>query len=795
MKHSSLYYSIFRLSSGWAKLLLFSVIVFAIFIGSFSWLANASGSRSLYPNGIGGNRANIEWRTSFYGGAGFLLRRTILKVFAQAGEVILVGSSAVGVGAGDIQIHNPGQITGPVGNEVVPAVPSYSCQTQRGVVPNPALGQITSRAQELAGPDTISDIVNGTPGGVVPGGYVPCFYVAPSTGIYDVIFQGPSGNADTETAPTGQVNLAGAANFNAQQDTSIAVWDVTVRSNVTSAVDINGRLFARYLAFFTGNNNRPVNSTVFILTTDGYIYQTDLRGFDPNGFLLYANDVGFYDADGVTPLYHDAFDGVNNQLTNIQGGVTLAPPTHLVFFEIPSAETIAAIGIPSPPPNPTLNNVDFLGAIRNNDTFISAGGTFTYTSNSAGSYEVLISRDGVNFDPANPLNRVLRGKRPAGTQTITWNGLANDGTPFPVGLNYPVSITIRAGEYHFPMLDIENSTNGGPQFTLLNPPGGVCPSYYGSTPSCTTAFYDDRGYTTVSGTVGTPGVVLPGGINPPTTPNSDLLRGFDSSTNQRAFGGVGNNGFGDKKGLDLWVYFPSQPLGTFINIFGLNLVLDKGVSSGTLSPGATLTYTLSFTNTGPITATGVVITEVVPANTTFNPAASSPGWTFTGVTSGSVVTRVVGTVPGNSVANPPVTFVVTLDNPLAAGVTQIANSAVIGDDGSNGPEPTNDNIDAANTPVNNPVPPPPPSGGNGGGGGGAGADDDDDNDPLPPPPVGQSSAPSPVQPTPELPVLFLPETGFKETGFNFEAFGEMVAFIASAAIGSAAYLTRRKLRK
>jgi hypothetical protein len=37
-------------------------------------------------------------------------------------------------------------------------------------------------------------------------------------------------------------------------------------------------------------------------------------------------------------------------------------------------------------------------------------------------------------------------------------------------------------------------------------------------------------------------------------------------------------------------------------------------------------YTLSYTNTGGTTATSVVITETVPDHTTFNAAASSPGW-------------------------------------------------------------------------------------------------------------------------------------------------------------------------
>jgi hypothetical protein len=38
---------------------------------------------------------------------------------------------------------------------------------------------------------------------------------------------------------------------------------------------------------------------------------------------------------------------------------------------------------------------------------------------------------------------------------------------------------------------------------------------------------------------------------------------------------------------------------------------------------------LTYTNTGTQGATGIVLTETVPANTTFNAAASTPGWACT----------------------------------------------------------------------------------------------------------------------------------------------------------------------
>ena len=79
----------------------------------------------------------------------------------------------------------------------------------------------------------------------------------------------------------------------------------------------------------------------------------------------------------------------------------------------------------------------------------------------------------------------------------------------------------------------------------------------------------------------------------------------------------------------------------------------------------------------------MVLTETVPANTTFNAGASTPG----GPAPTATCTFAVGTVAG-AAASGTATFAVTVDSPLPAGVTTIANTATIADDGANGPDPT-----------------------------------------------------------------------------------------------------------
>lgn len=762
-------------------------------------LAGAEGSRDLYPAGSNGNRANIEWRNSFYGS--FLRRRSLFQVYAAAGEVILLGSSAVGVQQGDIRVYNPNRITGIIGDETIPDTPDFSCSEQRTNTGNAGQGQITSRDMELAGPDTIVDPATATPGNDVPNGYVPCFYTAPTSGIYYVVFFGPAGdNSDAEIAPTGEIDLSSPANFDAQQGTSVAVWDVTIRSDLTSTTDINGRLFVDYLTRFTGDWPRPADSRYFVLTDDGYIYRTDMRGVDANGFIVYANDIGFLDSDG-TPLFHDVVADPSippqeqNQLNVLLGGVTLASPSHLIFFNPPSQEAIQANNFPTEPLFPQINSVQFEGQLGDNNTFVGGGGVFPLTSNSEGIYELIISRDGVDFSPDNPLNRVLQDVHPAGASTIVWNGLDNAGDPFPVGNGYQARLINRGGEHHFPMLDVESSLEGGPTFTLLNPPGGNCPSFDGAAPNCNIAFYDDRGYTSANGTdVGVPGQVLPNGV-PPNPPNSNLLTGFNTTTDQRRFGDGTGTGFGDAKGLDLWAFYPSEPKLVTIDILALNVAIGKSDHGISTFPGGVIPYALTYTNTEQIDATGTVITETVPMYTMFNAAASvSTQWSCAdGSPAGAICITNIGLLPAG--ASGSVNFAVTVLDNVPANITQIDNLVVIGEDGTHGPEPKIDNQATENTPLQPFTPTPTPTATSTNTATPTSTptptvtltpekiptkpsrnDDDDDNHsstetntPSSATPTVQASA------TPPLPVLLLPETGdFTMSWHSFVSTGQAI---------------------
>ena len=128
-----------------------------------------------------------------------------------------------------------------------------------------------------------------------------------------------------------------------------------------------------------------------------------------------------------------------------------------------------------------------------------------------------------------------------------------------------------------------------------------------------------------------------------------------------------------------------------------DLTLAKSDGDASVAPGGTVAYTLTYSNTSATGATGVVITDTVPANTVFNAGASTAGWSCTpDNNAGSTCTLAIGAVAGMS-GDLTATFAVTVVNPLAAGVTQISNTASIADDGNNGTDPTPGNNSASDT--------------------------------------------------------------------------------------------------
>ncbi len=592
---------------------------------------HAEGSRTLYPASYTAARASMDL-TSNSQYVGQVSRRQFLYVYARAGELILLGSRnrPAGAAGGDIRVWSSATGNfGTKGNETLTGPPTsgtqvFSCDLTGVAQPansfaGTSRGAIASRAQELAGPNSADGSAT------VTDGFTPCAYAVPTTGVYGVTFSAFGGSNTNRNIidPPAVLNDA------------VSAWDVTVRASASSIADINGRVFTYAWAGFSGGNGNAfrLNHTLYYVTTDGYRYEQIQHGIDPNGYAMYANRSGFL--DGGAPLYKDVRAGggspqLVNPILGAGAGISAEAPQYPVFFSSVAtsaphaAETnrvLARLGIPAVPPVPQLSNPQFEGNVSGSTSTVGAGGMFRFQTVNTLSFEIVISRDGVDYDPANPLNRVITGVAETGAHAVYWNGRDNAGANFPAGALYNYRIAGRNGEVHFPLVDAEQNLSGGPTVTKLNGTGG------------SRVYYDDRGYVSRNGfAVGTLNGRICGGTpgQPEPVLNHSLV-GVDSSV---ATGGVyyrtwsGGNpnsdcsatgGFGDAKGMDTWAFEETAAIVRQLDVIGGPAGVDVGTSASAAAsvfPGQTVNGSFVFRNDGDTAATGVTYTVVLgdPAN-------------------------------------------------------------------------------------------------------------------------------------------------------------------------------------
>jgi fimbrial isopeptide formation D2 family protein/uncharacterized repeat protein (TIGR01451 family) len=616
--------------------------------------ASAEGSRELVQNG--GDRPFTEWKTTSTGG---LLRRTLLNVYAEAGETIHLGSSGMGVGNGNILLFNS------TANVDVPSTALLDCLDKQ-----PTKGKLTTRVQELAGPLAVA-----------AGGYDSCTYTPTVSGIYQVVFYGPSGvTTSGGTGNSGDPGTVNGTNYvdppliTSAQNASVAMWDITVTNGGTEK---KGRVFTDYIAMIMGQNGRSLNSQVYILTKDGYEYQTRLRGLDPNGFIFFANDQGLlYNSQ---PLYHSDTAGSDNTIApaSLTPGVTIDAPVHKTFFNPPDPTAKLGLSIPTTATAPApATNFLFQGGLGGTgiQTPQGVGGTFKFDAPQTGSYQIIIdtNNDGV-YDPTAG-DRILEGTNTLGTNSITWdgkNGASVIVPPLPGNATYRARIILKGGEYHFPLLDAETNANGF-TITMLNPPGGVSAFANGSKP--TTIYFDENNYT-----VGSTSVML--GCNSPQV--CDGRKGIDSAVGAHNF----PSNYGDKKAIDTWIYFPSDAVTTPLVITVTDVKGTKSVkfladndSNGKVTVGDRVQYTITYTNLAPYAngnALNFVIKDTLPSQLTFVSAA------ITAQTAGNTIILNPSYVGAGNLTNSStlrlgdtitITITATINNTAASG-TPISNQA------------------------------------------------------------------------------------------------------------------------
>ena len=458
-----------------------------------------------------------------------------LKVYANAGEFINVGSSHVGVQGGFIVVIDPF-------GDTIQIFDNTGNNTNKAIIHN--------NIQEMNGP--IGTANSGYNPGVVP---VP----ANKAGIWTIIFDYPS------YENVSFLNILNNAPWtSANQPTSrrvVLAWDVTISSGAPGNMGgtlHEGRLYSNeHISLINGNgfNTSPV---FYVLTPDGYLYQVNFMDADPFRFPISSNSRGLVNGNRQ-PVYkskqENAFTRSNDPTSWDSNSLYLYEPqaedylgliNNKVFFNLPDTsmpESALVTDIFRQNTHETwlfnelkilfLLDFYFVGIDPNSvgcGPWVmqeGEGGWFVVNTTLPGEFtlELDLNNNGIFGEP---IDVVLTGTIEPDTSAIIvdsifWDGKNGIGQPLTLDPSFELQYkgNIRFGELHIAMTDVENNP-GGVTFKWLNAP----PTYADS------LFYYD--HSDIGGIVsggGTPGNALPTSIP------------FDYSNN-----------FGNDKYIDQWFF-------------------------------------------------------------------------------------------------------------------------------------------------------------------------------------------------------------------------------------------------
>lgn len=414
-----------------------------------------------------------------------------LKVYANAGETINVGSSHVGIQGGFIKVYDP---TGAL-------VATFD---NTGTTQGKAI--IYNHIEEQNGP---------TGGGSTNGlGYKPGTVTVPSglDGIWTIIMDYPSHEVENFN------NLLNNAPWNRaihqpNNRRVVLAWDITVSQNGAGnegGTLLEGRVYSNEYISLVQLDIFLTSPIFYVLTNDGYIYEVKLHEIGPFRFPISSNSLGLTDGNRK-PIYKSKkevdFKRSDKPSEWLADSLYLYEPqakddgvlvNNKLFFNIPNPDLPASANVYDIfrntshstwllKPMQTLS-IDSLyligepgsgapcslGSIESGnpayfifETNIGGVATVELDLNNNGSFT-----DSIDLRLTAPIN--------AGIDEVVWNGKDGLGNPIPVqnqfAFNYRGSV--KFGEVHIAFTDVER-TNGGVTFRWMNaPPGYIDNQFY-----------------------------------------------------------------------------------------------------------------------------------------------------------------------------------------------------------------------------------------------------------------------------------------------------------------------------
>lgn len=254
----------------------------------------------------------------------------------------------------------------------------------------------------------------------------------------------------------------------------IAAWSVNVKGE--DGQYIYGRTYADQLSIQTQGT---INERFFVLTNDNYLYKVEYKGLNPYTGTFFANNRGVLDTATGNILYKSVKDVANN-ITFGRMGVKYKMPessdtdlskTFKIFFEHPNPDLKGILYDDAILPDPATD-LTFSGADENGKVYAGEGGYFSFNVEEATTATVRVKFSDTQYTTAEITDIVT----PHTINSFYWDGKDGSGEIVPAGTTITYSVVTKAGEIHFPMIDVECAPKGitiTRESTLHNKDGSV----------------------------------------------------------------------------------------------------------------------------------------------------------------------------------------------------------------------------------------------------------------------------------------------------------------------------------
>jgi hypothetical protein len=401
-----------------------------------------------------------------------------LKVFANAGEYINVGSSHRKIQGAFIRVYRPN------GTLAVEYNPTTSGD----------IAFIKNWEQERNGP--IGGATGYTPGviQVQPG----------EEGVWTVIFDY---DAYINSGFTNILNnYQWGPTDQPQSKRAVLAWDITVSSNAAGNMGgmlHEGRVFSNEHISLINGNGVTTSPTFYVLTRDGFLYEVNVKEADPFRFPISSNSLGLVTGD-QNPTYKSKIDHDSVYMRSNDPNSWLPDKLYLyepqaedfgplvnnkIFFTLPDTTMPDSALVTDIFRNNTYNtwlykpveileltNFSFVGANPGGppcgpgSISFGKGGWFIFETNLGGTATLQLDLNG-NGIFNDPEDVVLMGPLSGGVDSLYWNGANGLGVQIPLQDSFAVNYqgNIRFGELHIALTDVENNY-GGVTFKWLNDP-------------------------------------------------------------------------------------------------------------------------------------------------------------------------------------------------------------------------------------------------------------------------------------------------------------------------------------